>query len=334
MPSSPAVRTFRRSDRHQLTDLVNRHAAAVLPGVSTSVNTVLSSLEARPDEYVVDPWVAERLTLVTEHHGRVVAAAHLHRYRDEPDVGPTTGEPRSSNGSCTTPATASAPGPPAPPPRRRRTSCSPRAWRPPRGGRHAGFRPTEHFPARGCTASPLSGRMSAQRWSGRGSCIRAPRRCCCSPRCADRPTPVSRPGGNALTLLRTLGSLGTRFTAFDGDRVLGHLELDTTVDRPERVGRGAGLAELADVEVDADAPEGAEQTLPGARRGPGLADSLRHRPSHHLCVSRGRRRDRRPAPPRLPRGHADGAGMGAAHGLRPDRCRTMTGPGRAGPGRT
>ncbi|CAM5621698.1 hypothetical protein SGRI78S_07327 [Streptomyces griseus subsp. griseus] len=88
MSFSPAVRTFRRSDRHQLTDLVNRHAAAVLPGVSTSVNTVLSSLEARPDEYVVDPWVAERLTLVTEHRGRVVAAAHLHRYRDEPDVGP------------------------------------------------------------------------------------------------------------------------------------------------------------------------------------------------------------------------------------------------------
>ena len=38
------VRPFRRSDRDQLTHLVNAHAEAVVPGMSVSVNTVLGSL--------------------------------------------------------------------------------------------------------------------------------------------------------------------------------------------------------------------------------------------------------------------------------------------------
>jgi GNAT superfamily N-acetyltransferase len=74
------VRQFRRDDRQQLTDLVNSHAAAVVPGISASVNTVLSQLEREPGEFIVDPWVSERLTLVAEQRERIVAAAHLLRY--------------------------------------------------------------------------------------------------------------------------------------------------------------------------------------------------------------------------------------------------------------
>jgi hypothetical protein len=37
--------------------------AAVVPGVSVSVNTVLSQLEHEPGEFIVDPWIAERKTL-------------------------------------------------------------------------------------------------------------------------------------------------------------------------------------------------------------------------------------------------------------------------------
>ena len=36
---SAQVRPFRRSDRDQLTDLVNAHASAVVPGMAVSVNT-------------------------------------------------------------------------------------------------------------------------------------------------------------------------------------------------------------------------------------------------------------------------------------------------------
>jgi hypothetical protein len=74
--SAVQVRPFRRSDRDQLTQLtqlVNAHAEAVVPGMSASVNTVLSSLERRPGEFIEDPWVSERVTLVAEQAGRVAA---------------------------------------------------------------------------------------------------------------------------------------------------------------------------------------------------------------------------------------------------------------------
>ncbi len=79
MPSIQ-VRPFRRRDREQLTDLVNAHAAAVVPGPGVSVSALLSHLERQPGEAIVDPWVSERLTLVAEQLDRVVAAAHLLRY--------------------------------------------------------------------------------------------------------------------------------------------------------------------------------------------------------------------------------------------------------------
>jgi GNAT superfamily N-acetyltransferase len=78
--SSIEVRPFRRSDRDQLTDLVNAHAEAVVPGMSVSVNAVLRQLERDPGEFIVDPWVSERTTLVAEQRRRIAAAAHLLRY--------------------------------------------------------------------------------------------------------------------------------------------------------------------------------------------------------------------------------------------------------------
>lgn len=74
------VRPFHRRDREQLTGLVNAHAAAVVPGISISVAALLSDLERQPDEFITDPWVSERVTLVAGQANRVVAAAHLLRY--------------------------------------------------------------------------------------------------------------------------------------------------------------------------------------------------------------------------------------------------------------
>ena len=42
--------------------------------MSASVNIVLASLERQPGEFIEDPWVAERVTLVAEQQSRVVAA--------------------------------------------------------------------------------------------------------------------------------------------------------------------------------------------------------------------------------------------------------------------
>jgi GNAT superfamily N-acetyltransferase len=74
------VRAFRRSDRDQLTQLVNAHAGAVVPGMGVLVSTLLSSLERRPGEFIEEPWVQQRMTLVAEQAGRIAAAAHLLRY--------------------------------------------------------------------------------------------------------------------------------------------------------------------------------------------------------------------------------------------------------------
>jgi GNAT superfamily N-acetyltransferase len=84
--SSIEVRHFRRADREQVTDLVNAHVAAVVPGISVSVNRVIAQLEREPAEFIVDPWVIERVTLVAERRQEVLAAAHLLRYGAEPPV--------------------------------------------------------------------------------------------------------------------------------------------------------------------------------------------------------------------------------------------------------
>ena len=85
MPSIE-VRQFHRRDREQLADIVNAHIGAVLPGVSVSVNAVMSQLEREPGEVVVDPWAVARATFVAIERDRVAAAAHLVRYGDDARV--------------------------------------------------------------------------------------------------------------------------------------------------------------------------------------------------------------------------------------------------------
>lgn len=83
----PEVRPFARPDRDQLTALVNAHIAAVVPGWAVSTAALLAALERDPGQYVTDAWVDERCTLVAVERDRVVAAAHLRRYRDDQLVG-------------------------------------------------------------------------------------------------------------------------------------------------------------------------------------------------------------------------------------------------------
>ena len=85
MPSIE-VRQFHRRDREQLADIVNAHIGAVLPGVSVSVNAVMTQLEREPGEVVVDPWAVARATFVAIERDRVAAAAHLVRYGDDARV--------------------------------------------------------------------------------------------------------------------------------------------------------------------------------------------------------------------------------------------------------
>jgi hypothetical protein len=81
------IRPFRRTDRDQLTALVNAHIGAVVPGASVSVNALMSQLEREPGEAIVDPWVVERRTLVAVERDAVVAGALLLRHGDDERVG-------------------------------------------------------------------------------------------------------------------------------------------------------------------------------------------------------------------------------------------------------
>lgn len=80
------VRPFRRADREQLTSLVNAHISSVVPGWAVSAAVLLAQIERDPAQYVTEPWVDDRATLVAEVAGRLVAAAHLRRYRGGGDV--------------------------------------------------------------------------------------------------------------------------------------------------------------------------------------------------------------------------------------------------------
>jgi GNAT superfamily N-acetyltransferase len=52
------------------------------------VSALLSELERQPGEFIVDPWVRERATLVAEQRDRVAAAANLLRYYADERAGP------------------------------------------------------------------------------------------------------------------------------------------------------------------------------------------------------------------------------------------------------
>lgn len=254
-PSALQVRPFRREDRDQLTALVNAHAAAVVPGAGVSVNTVVSALERSPEEYVTDPWVAERATLVVEDRRRIVAAAHLLRHRNDPDVGedyrdtgriewfvhvPSDGDEaarllvsaclaqlgrwhvraRFADGKLPVPGVYGIPG----------------AWPHVRSVLEgAGFAHT------GDVEVLLLAPVAA----------------------LPEPGPAPLPG---LTLHRVLGPLGTRLSARAEGTEVAYVELDTHLDRPERHARPGGLADIADLGLPDEPVPGLPEWLLGEAR--------------------------------------------------------------------
>ncbi|WP_328766333.1 N-acetyltransferase [Streptomyces sp. NBC_00286] len=240
--SALQVRPFHRDDRDQLTELVNAHVAAVVPGVSVSVNTVLSELQRQPDEFITDPWVAERVTLVAEQRQYVVAGAHLLRYRADAEVGEDYRDAGEINWFVCQPAASFwkdsddaaellmaacvaqlarwkvrvryADGAlPAP-----AVYGLPRPWPHIRAAyERAGFRHT------GGTEVILIAEV------------------------ADLPpmTPLA-----GVHVDRTLGECGTRFTARTERRALGFIEIDTALSRPERHARSGGLADIGNFHIE------------------------------------------------------------------------------------
>jgi GNAT superfamily N-acetyltransferase len=235
--AAPHVRPFRRDDRAQLAELVNAHVGAVLPGVSLSVNAVLSQLERDPTEYVVDPWVAERATLVAVVRERVVAAAHLVRYAGDERVGEDYRDAGEVKWLVAWPDEAAAAAVLA-------EACVQRllAWGAPR-----------HFadgalPAPGMVGVPDAWPHVAAAYAAAGFAHRGREETLLLAEVADLPAPAAAPLPG-LALRREVGAFGTRFVALLNGEPAGRLEAEGDLTAGGTLSRLAGWSELSELDV-------------------------------------------------------------------------------------
>lgn len=239
----PEVRPFHRADRDQLTDLVNAHVAAVIPGVSVSVNTVLSSLERRPDEFITDPWVSERVTLVAERRRYVVAAAHLLRYGADAEVGESYRNAGEINWFIFQPPTSLFPDTEKAADQLM-NACLAQLARWNVRARHA----DGALPAPAVYGLPRPWPHIRAVYERAGFRHTGDTEVLFLARVADLPLPQPRSG---VRVERTVGECGTRLTAYVDERSVGFIEVDTSLPRPERHTRAAGLADMSNLHITA-----------------------------------------------------------------------------------
>jgi len=244
--SAAQVRPFRRSDRDQLTQLVNAHAEAVVPGLRLSVNAVLSSLERRPGEFIEDPWVSERVTLVAELRDRVVAGAHLLRYFSDQRAGSAArdvGEihwllywPQVPSGNPCWPHAAAAA-------ETLMAACTSQlgTWRVTR--QHAGG----ELPVPGVYGVPEQWPHIAALYQQAGFTHTGHTEIVYLAQVEDLPSPA-RPPLPGLTARRSVGINGCRLSAVLGQEVIGYIETET-LDEGERLSRHGGWADVGNLHV-------------------------------------------------------------------------------------
>lgn len=231
---------YEPTDLPALTDLVNLHLAAVVPGWAIPGPFLAEHLERNPGEYVSDPWVVERATLcVTEGH-RMLAAAHLLRHGEGPEVAENSrgvgeiswlvflpgrddaADKLLSNvheylaGWPVTRLQAHAAGLPKMP-----VLGVPDAWPHVASAlASAGHQPAHAGPRGAVYGGPLSG-----------------------------VDPPGRPPVPGITVRRTVGRFGVRFSALLGGEELGRCECLTDLDRGGTLPALRGWAELSEVHV-------------------------------------------------------------------------------------
>jgi ribosomal protein S18 acetylase RimI-like enzyme len=249
--SDVQVRPFRRGDRDQLTKLVNAHAEVVVPGMSVSVNTVLGSLERQPGEFIEDPWVSERVTLVAGQRGRVAAAAHLLRYFADERAGESArggGEirwllywPAAPAGNPYWPdATGAAEALIA--------ACAGVFGRWGVTCQHAGG----ELPVPGVYGVPEQWPHVAALYRGAGFAPTGHTEVVYLAPVEDLPSPGRNPDPplDGLAVSRSVGINGCRLSAVLGEEVIGYIETEI-LDRGERLSRPGGWADVGNLHVAA-----------------------------------------------------------------------------------
>src|SRR5690242_4339907 len=81
------IEPFQQEHLDQVQGLINAHLGTLAPGWALPQSFIANRLHRNPGEFVVDPWVRERLTLCVLVKQRVVAVAHLHRFGTGPEIG-------------------------------------------------------------------------------------------------------------------------------------------------------------------------------------------------------------------------------------------------------
>jgi GNAT superfamily N-acetyltransferase len=240
------VRSFRRSDRDQLTRLVNAHAEAVVPGMRASVSTVLAALERRPGEFIEDPWVSERVTLVAEQQHRVAAAAHLLRYFADERAG------RAARGTGTIEWFLFWPEAPD------GTTCWPDAAPAARALLAASIAQLERWgvarqdaggelPVPGVYGLPAQWGHIAALYEQAGFRHAGHTEIVYLARVEDLARPAEPPAAG-LSVRRSVGMNGCRLTAMVGDEAIGYIEVDA-FDGGERLSRHGGWADIGNLGV-------------------------------------------------------------------------------------
>jgi GNAT superfamily N-acetyltransferase len=244
--SSIQVRPFRRSDRDQLTQLVNAHAEAVVPGLSVSVNTVLAALERQPGEFIVDPWVADRVTLIAEQQNRVAAAAHLLRYfaderagvgaRDVGDISWLLYWPEAPAGNPYWPHAA-------PAARALIAACLAQFEDWGVSQQHAGG----ELPVHGVYGVPEQWPHIRALYTEAGFAHAGHTEIVYLATIQDLPRPAGPPL-SGLSVRRSVGTNGCRLSAVLGPDVIGYIEVEI-FSEPERLTRSAGWADVGNLRV-------------------------------------------------------------------------------------
>jgi ribosomal protein S18 acetylase RimI-like enzyme len=237
------IRPFRRSDRDQMTALVNAHIAAVVPGASVSVQTLLSQLEREPGEFIVDPWVEARATIVAVQRDRVVAAAHLLRYRRDERVGDSYRDVGEIRWSVHWPSASFWPDAPAAA-ATLATTCVAQLdrWQVHR------MYADGALPALGIYGIPEQWPHVRKTLEDAGFRHTGDTEIVFVAAVAALPKP-SRPPLDDVLATRSLGESGTRISAVRAGEVLGFLELDTLHDAGSRASRFGGWADVGNLVV-------------------------------------------------------------------------------------
>lgn len=240
--SAVEIRRFARADRDQVTALVNAHIAAVVPGLSVSVQTMMSQLEREPGEFIVDPWVRDRLTFVAVQRHRVVAAAYLLRYGSDDEVSESyrdTGEirwllcwpPASFWPDARTAGDALA------------SACVARL----RDWGVARCYADGTLPVPGVYGVPEQWPHIRDIYRGVGFAEPTRTECVYLARVADLPQPVAPV--DDVVAVRSVGVNGTRISAAVDGEVVGYIEVDTNLDGGPRTSRTTGWADIGNLYV-------------------------------------------------------------------------------------